>query len=201
LDLFEFTGGFSVMPDDEDFESYDLGAENIQDALDMVMESGDFDPDTIFASLMGAYEDDTCNTETEAIYENEAFMASLDAMDKMCPVTEEDTEKSTTITYDYSGECGLGGVESACAAASGAYATSSMTINCKGKDHPEYTASVSTTSMPFCAGASCTEPTAEEVKEAQAYWTSDLEAAMQDELTKGGIDAAEATVECAVAFL
>ncbi|EJK61682.1 hypothetical protein THAOC_17785, partial [Thalassiosira oceanica] len=177
------------MPDDEDFEAFDYGAENIQDAMDMVMESDDFNPDTIFASLMGAYEDDTCLAEIGAIYENEAYMATLTAMDEKCPATEEETETTWSMTSDYSGDCGLGDVESACAAASGQHLLFTMAINCKGKDHPEYTASFSTTSAPFCAGASCAEPTSEEQKEAQEYWTSVLEGAIEEEFSKAGIDA------------
>ncbi|EJK72595.1 hypothetical protein THAOC_05857, partial [Thalassiosira oceanica] len=42
LDLFEFTGGFSVMPDDEDFEEYEYG----QDSADEDYDSFDEDYDS-----------------------------------------------------------------------------------------------------------------------------------------------------------
>ena len=76
LDLFYFTGGFSEMPEDEDFEAYDYGAASIQDAMQMVI-----DPESIFASLMD--DDDKCEDEIEAIYEDAGVLASLGAMAEM----------------------------------------------------------------------------------------------------------------------
>ena len=84
LDLFYFTGGFSEMPEDEDFEAYDYGAASIQDAMQMVI-----DPESIFASRIAhgprtdMDDDDKCEDEIEAIYENEGVLDSLGAMAEM----------------------------------------------------------------------------------------------------------------------
>ena len=46
LDLFEFTGGFSVMPEDEDFEVYDSANEDY-DSFDEDYDSYDEDEEAV----------------------------------------------------------------------------------------------------------------------------------------------------------